>query len=88
VWRCRNAQSTRGRRISFSGPAEATSGVISSGVYNKDFSQLTNFTQPPFVMKVRTPTADVRFRVYHPPGGTITHPAGSCTNFSWQLVGP
>ena len=66
----------------------ASSGVISSADYNKNFSQLTAFTQPPFVLKVRTPTADVRFRVWNPAGGTITNSPGSCTSFNWHLIGP
>jgi hypothetical protein len=68
--------------------AIATAGTIASGGYYKNFSQLTAFSQPPFVLKVRTPTADVRFRVSQAAGGTITNGAGSCTLFNWRLIGP
>ncbi len=68
--------------------AVASSGTIVSSGYYKNFDQMTLFSQPPFVVKVRTPTASVRFRVSQASGGTITNPTGACTSFNWRLIGP
>jgi hypothetical protein len=70
--------------------AEANAGAISSGTTNRYFSQLESFNTTPFVVKVSSPTANVRFRVYNPANGgaTITNPAGSCSSFLYAQIGP
>lgn len=68
--------------------AEATAGTIRSGAMNKDCTDLTLFSSIPFVMKVRSATADVRFKVWNPAGGTVSTGVGGCTNFEWTLIGP
>lgn len=69
--------------------AEASTGTLLAGFTNRNFSQLEDFHQVPFVMKVRSATANVRFKVYNPasPSMTITHPAGSCGQFYWSQIG-
>ena len=65
-------------------------GTLAAGYTNHDFSQLNQFTTTPFIMKIGSATANVRFKVYNPgnPGATLTNPAGSCSGFSWTQIGP
>jgi hypothetical protein len=69
--------------------AEASTGTIVTGFTNRNFNELEDFHQVPFVMKVRSATANVRFKVYNPAStsATITHPAGSCGQFYWTQIG-
>ena len=67
--------------------AVATSGTISTGFTNRDFSQLTGFTMPPFIMKVVTPTAIVEFEILHGAGGTVTNPPTNCSQFMYTMIG-
>ena len=67
--------------------AAALSGTISTGITNRDFSQLTGFTLPSFVLKVMSPSASVEFTVAQGAGGTVTNPAVSCTAFYFVMIG-
>lgn len=67
--------------------AVATSGTIVSGFFNKHFGQLTAYSQAPFVLKVKSETATVRFKVYNPTGATVTQAPSSCTSFYWSQIG-
>lgn len=70
--------------------AEAASGTISSGFTNRLNSQRVSFHEPPFVVKVQTDTAVVRFKVSNPGNGgaTITNGAGSCSGFYYTQISP
>jgi hypothetical protein len=48
------------------------------------------YHQTPFVFKVASATADVRFRVYNPANGaaTLTDAPGSCSHFLYGRIGP
>ncbi len=68
--------------------SEASSGSIATGFMNRDFSQLHAFTMPPFVLRVTSASANVRFRVWNPTGGTVTNAAANCTSFMWTQIAP
>lgn len=69
--------------------AEASGGHIAAGWTTRLFSQMGLFNQTPFVLKVRSSTAVLRFKVYH--GGssaaTITHSNPTCAHFQWTQIG-
>jgi hypothetical protein len=69
--------------------AESNSGTIMAGFFNRNFSQLEAYIQAPFVLKVRSATANVRFKVYNPYSATatLTHPNLSCGQFYWTQIG-
>lgn len=69
--------------------AEASTGSIVTGFTNRNFNQLVDFNQVPFVLKVRSATANVRFKVHNPVSTTetITHPSESCGQFYWTQIG-
>ncbi len=72
-----------------SATAEASTGTISAGSFNRKFAQLVEYHQVPFVLKVRSATADVRFKVYNPASATatLTQPSASCGAFVWIQIG-
>ncbi|HYI01451.1 hypothetical protein, partial [Hyalangium sp.] len=72
-----------------SATAEASTGNIATGFVNRHFSELTYYQQPPFVLKVRSAMASVRFKVYCPESttATITQPSPSCGTFFWTQIG-
>ena len=67
--------------------ATAVSGNIYSGFTNRNFSELTSFTMPPFILKVMSPTAVVQFAMEQGNNGTITNPANGCSAFQYMLIG-
>jgi hypothetical protein len=70
--------------------AQASSGTISSGRTHRYFSQLNSYDLAPFVVKVSSATASVRFRVVNPSNGaaTITNGPGTCSSFNYTQIGP
>ncbi len=69
--------------------AEASSGTILPDSSNRLFSQMALLNQAPFVLKVRSATANVRFKVHNPASSsaTITHMSGGCGRFMWRQIG-
>lgn len=67
--------------------AVAISGTITSGALNRNFRELTDYHQAPFVLKVKSETAAIRFKVYNPNGGTLRQDSPSCTSFLWSQIG-
>lgn len=69
--------------------AENSNGTISAGSTNRSLSQLTNYHQPAFIVKVRSSTASVRFKIWNPSSvsQTITNSAGSCSSFYFTQIG-
>ena len=71
--------------------SEASVGIISSGFVNWDFTQNRSFTNIPFILKVVSPSASVRFKVFHASGGIITdaylyNTGLTCTQFMYTRI--
>lgn len=70
---------------------EASTGVISSGYVNWEFTQNKAYTNIPFILKVVTASANVRFKVFHASGGIITdaylyNTGSTCTQFMYTRI--
>ncbi len=69
--------------------AEANAGTLVTQTVNRDYSQMYAYSQVPFVMKVSSPTANVRFKVWNPSDAnkTLSHTGALCSSFSWSQIG-
>ena len=85
-----NCLSAASQNYYVSTDAEALSGTIASGFTNRQFNELTAYNQVPYVVKVTSATASVRFRVWNPGSATatITNSTGSCSGFYYTQIGP